>query len=249
MQIKGSFTGVNIIMPVLYKANLILFLLLTPSIIHARSSGLNGGIIVLKDEKSYQEAASTNPFKPMVEVQKYVAGIKTDLRYATRENFMHTELYPPIAAAYVRLPVAKALEEVQKELKRKGLGLKVFDAYRPYSVTVKMWELIKDERYVADPGKGSGHNRGIAVDLTLIELNSNIELDMGTGFDNFTDTAHQDFTGLSPKILSNRKILKTVMEKHGFTPLKTEWWHYSLLTEKEFEVLDLGFSELKKIVK
>src|SRR5437867_1601617 len=83
-----------------------------------------------------------------------------------------------------------------QELNEKGLGLKIFDAYRPYSVTVKFWELIKDERYVANPSKGSGHNRGIAVDLTIIHLKTNEELNMGTGFDNFTDTAHQAFVNL-----------------------------------------------------
>ena len=101
----------------------------------------------------------------------------------------------------MRLIVARALGRVQQELNEKDLSLKIWDAYRPYSVTEKMWELIKDERYVADPKKGSGHNRGIAVDLTIIDRTTGKELDMGTGFDNFTDTAHQTFKNLPPEIL------------------------------------------------
>ncbi len=121
-----------------------------------------------------------------------------------------------------------ALQKVQKELNQSGWGLKIFDAYRPYSVTVKFWELVKDERYVANPSKGSGHNRGITVDLTIINLKTRLELNMGTGFDNFSDTAHHSFTNLSEDILQNRILLKTTMEKYGFKAYNEEWWHYSL---------------------
>ena len=127
------------------------------------------------------------------------------------------------------------------------LGLKIFDGYRPYSVTEKMWEPIKDDRYVADPKKGSGHNRGIAVDLTVINLKTKEELPMGTGFDNFSDTAHQTFKALPEQILQNRNLLKDAMEKYGFKSLETEWWHYSLPNAKYFEILDLGFKKLRKI--
>jgi D-alanyl-D-alanine dipeptidase len=146
----------------------------------------------------------------------------------------------------MRLPAAIALGRVQRELNGKNLGLMIFDAYRPYHVTVRMWELIRDERYVADPGKGSGHNRGIAVDLTIIDLSTQKPLDMGTGFDNFTGAAHHDHTNLTSAVLQNRKLLKDVMEKHGFKPLNTEWWHYSFISAKEFHVLDLDFKELEE---
>jgi D-alanyl-D-alanine dipeptidase len=127
-----------------------------------------------------------------------------------------------------------------------GLGLKIFDAYRPYSVTVKFWELVKDERYVANPAKGSGHNRGIAVDLTIIDLKTGKELDMGTGFDNFTDTAHHTFTSLPEEVLHNRLLLKSTMEKYGFIALESEWWHYYLANGNTFELLDIEFKKLKK---
>ena len=143
-------------------------------------------------------------------------------------------------------PQARAVGRVQQELNEKDLSLKIWDAYRPYSVTEKMWELIKDERYVADPKKGSGHNRGIAVDLTIIDRTTGKELDMGTGFDNFTDTAHQTFKNLPLEILNNRGLLKTVMEKNGFVAMETEWWHF-FWNNQDFELLDIDPKKFKKI--
>ncbi len=122
----------------------------------------------------------------------------------------------------------------------------VYDAYRPYSVTLRFWELVKDERYVANPAKGSGHNRGISVDLTLVHQNGQF-VDMGTGFDNFSDTAHHSYSQLSPEIRSNRSLLKNTMEKFGFRALETEWWHYSWPNDKNYELLDLSFRELETV--
>ncbi|HYE55097.1 MAG TPA: M15 family metallopeptidase, partial [Chitinophagaceae bacterium] len=127
-----------------------------------------------------------------------------------------------------------------------GYGLKIWDAYRPYSVTEKFWEMVKDERYVANPAKGSGHNRGLAVDLTIINLATGKELDMGTGFDNFTDTAHHTFTQLSPTVLENRKLLRQTMESCGFTAFESEWWHYFLPNPGHYTILDIPFKKLGK---
>jgi len=146
----------------------------------------------------------------------------------------------------MRAPAAEALKKVQQELNTQGYGLKIFDAYRPFSVTVKFWELVHDERYVANPSKGSGHNRGIAVDLTIINLKNGIELDMGTGFDNFTDSAHHTFTKLPEEILQNRQLLRSTMEKYGFKAFDTEWWHYFLSAGEKFEILDIDFKKLAK---
>ncbi len=143
--------------------------------------------------------------------------------------------------------IVETPEKIQNELKEKGLGLKIFDAYRPYSVTKIMWGKVKDDRYAADPKKGSGHNRGIAVDLTIIDLKTHEELNMGTGFDNFTDSAHHDFKNLPEAILQNRSILKSIMEKYGFKALGTEWWHYSLPNANDFELMDLPFKKLKQL--
>ncbi|MCB0742038.1 MAG: M15 family metallopeptidase, partial [Chitinophagaceae bacterium] len=171
-----------------------------------------------------------------------------DLRYATLNNFMQRRMYPKkTAITFLRKPAALALQQVQKSLLKKGLGLKIFDAYRPYAVTVKFWELVHDERYVANPKNGSGHNRGVAVDLTIIDKKTNKELNMGTGFDNFTDSAHQAFNQLPEAILQNRKLLKTTMEQYGFKAYENEWWHYSWSDSIHYEILDLPFKKLKKI--
>ena len=183
----------------------------------------------------------------MVELKSLMPNIVYDLRYATTNNFMHRLMYPSNTnKTFLRLPVAHALAKVQHELNEKGLGLKIFDAYRPYSVTEKFWELVHDERYVANPAKGSGHNRGIAVDLTIINLKTGEELNMGTGFDNFTDSAHHSFTNLPEEVLQNRNLLKTAMEKHGFKLFETEWWHYFIANGERFEVLDISFRKLGK---
>ena len=105
---------------------------------------------------------------------------------------------------------------------------------------------MHDERYVANPANGSGHNRGIAVDLTIIDLKTGKELNMGTGFDNFTDSAHHSFTNLPKEILQNRNLLKTTMEKYGFKLFETEWWHYFLADGDKYEVLDIDFKKLGK---
>lgn len=195
----------------------------------------------------YNKQIKKDSNKRMVELKRLIPAIKYDLRYATTNNFMKRLMYPASTnVTFLRYPAAHALYKIQEELKSKGLGLKIFDAYRPYSVTVKFWELVKDERYVANPAKGSGHNRGIAVDLTIINLVNGKELNMGTGFDNFSDTAHHNFNKLPEDILQNRRLLKSVMEKNGFKAYENEWWHFSWPDAGKFEILDIDFKKLKK---
>ncbi|HEX7902840.1 MAG TPA: M15 family metallopeptidase [Chitinophagaceae bacterium] len=197
--------------------------------------------------KQYRQQVLHDPAKKMVELKSLIPGIVYDLRYATTNNFMKRRMYPAgTSVTFLRSPAAKALQQVQQELSTKGLGLKIFDAYRPWSVTAKFWELVHDERYVANPSKGSGHNRGIAVDLTIIYLKTGVELDMGTGFDNFTDTAHSTFTHLPEEVLQNRSLLKSAMEKYGFTVLETEWWHFYLPESTKYEILDIDFKKMNK---
>ena len=214
----------------------------------AQDSLLNKyGLRVINSPEELQRIVKGNPGKAMTDLQKKIPWLLLDLRYATDNNFMRMRLYPKINTTYLRKTAADSLIIVQKDLNGRGLGLKIFDAYRPYSVTERMWEPIKDDRYVADPKKGSNHNRGVAVDLTIIDLKTGKELNMGTGFDNFSDTAHHTFTGLPEEILQNRLLLKKVMESHGFKAFDTEWWHYSLPNATDFELLDIGFVEMKKL--
>lgn len=134
---------------------------------------------------AYYREVKSDPNKRLVEIKKYIPGIVLDIRYATTNNFTHHQMYPQ-AKAYARLPVVLALQQVETDLAKKGLGLKIYDAYRPYSVTVKFYILVSDTNFVADPRKGSKHNRGCAIDLSLIDLKTGKELDMPTGFDSFS---------------------------------------------------------------
>ena len=195
----------------------------------------------------YKKQVKNDSTKWMAELKTMIPGIQYDLRYATANNFMYRLMYPAgTTTTFLRIPAVKALQKVQKELNQKGYGLKIFDAYRPYSVTVKFWELVKDERFVANPSKGSGHNRGIAVDLTIVILQSGKALEMGTGFDNFSDTAHHTFTDLPEEILQNRQLLKSTMVKYGFNAYNDEWWHYSFADGAKFEILDIDFKKMNK---
>jgi zinc D-Ala-D-Ala dipeptidase len=223
----------------------IIYLVSTVSIIQL-GPGAFAQVHTVKNAKVYRQQLRADSMQKMIEIKTLVPGIVYDLRYATKNNFTNTRLYKTGNTTFLRLPVTLALQKVQNELNQKGFGIKIFDAYRPYAVTKKMWDLISDERYVANPSKGSGHNRGLAIDLTLINLNNNKELDMGTGFDNFTDTAHHVFRNLPSTVLENRTLLKETMEKYGFRAFETEWWHYSWPNDRNYEVLDLDFKKLEK---
>ena len=183
----------------------------------------------------------TNPGEQLVDLA--TLGIPLDIRYATPNNFMNKTLYP-VAKAYLRAPAAEALANVQRDLANRGLGIKVFDAYRPYRVTVAMWEPIKNPDYVADPAKGSRHNRGAAVDLTLIDLKTGAELPMPTGYDDFTPRAAHAFEDLPADAKANRALLREVMEKHGFDALPSEWWHYDFRGWEKFDLLDVDLTAL-----
>lgn len=179
-----------------------------------------------------------------VEVQKINPHIRLDIRYATSNNFLGRPVYPE-AACFLRYEAAQALSDVQKELETLGLGVKVFDGYRPLSVQKEMWKIMPDARYVANPNKGSRHNRGMAVDLTLVDSTGK-ELPMPTGFDNFTVRAHHSYRKLPQQVRINRWILKTVMEKHGFKPITSEWWHYDYHGWRKYPVMDVSFKELRE---
>jgi D-alanyl-D-alanine dipeptidase len=194
--------------------------------------------------KSYLRQLQLEPNSRLAEIKRYVPGIRLDIRYATNNNFMHRQMYTQ-ARAFARLPVVMALKAVEADLKKKGLGLKIYDAYRPYSVTVKFYEMAHDTNFVADPHKGSKHNRGCAIDLTLIDLKTGKELDMPTGFDSFSKRAAADYPGLPRREYANRELLKSVMQAHGFQVYRTEWWHYDFNGWMNYPLLDIPFSEIQ----
>lgn len=177
------------------------------------------------------EAAQVLPLNSLadttfVRLADYSTDFVYDMRYATKNNFLKEKVYD-CAECYTRVKTAKALLKANKELMSLGYRIKFFDCYRPNSVQYKMWEIVPNPQYVANPKKGSIHNKGGAVDITLVTLEGK-ELDMGTDFDFFGKKAHHDNLDLSKMILTNRKLLKDTMEKHGFWSIRTEWWHYNL---------------------
>lgn len=195
------------------------------------------------DHSAYLKSVKANPAKELIDLEQYVPGIVLDIRYATTNNFTGERIYDE-AKAYARRPVAEALKRIQSDLKGKGLGLKIFDAYRPYRATVKFYEVYHDTTYVASPYRGSRHNRGCAVDLTLIDLKTGQELKMPTGYDSFTKDAWPSTAARDPVARKNRQLLIDAMEKHGFRVNSSEWWHFDFQGWKNYEVLDIEFSAL-----
>jgi D-alanyl-D-alanine dipeptidase len=159
------------------------------------------------------------------EVVRLAPSILLDLRYATENNFVKEKMYD-CPRCFLRPEVAKAVIQVHQELQKQGLGLKMYDCYRPRPVQWKLWDKVPDTNFVADPRKGSMHNRGVAVDLTIVDSTGK-ELDMGTGYDYFEKEAYHDYYNLPEPVLKNRKLLLEVMKKYGLQHTRTEWWHYS----------------------
>lgn len=194
--------------------------------------------------EAYHKTVRADPEKALIDLEEYIPGIVLDIRYATTNNFTGEKIYDQ-AKAYARKPVAEALRKAQVELKSSGLGIKVFDGYRPYSATVKFYEVYRDTTYVASPYRGSRHNRGCAIDMTLIDLKTGKELKMPTGYDAFTKKAWPSTPVSDPEIAANRKLLIEVMDKVGFRVNSSEWWHFDFRGWKNFEILDIDFSELE----
>lgn len=181
--------------------------------------------------------------EPLVLVSDLDSTIVIDLPYATQNNFVGKVLYDT-TLCYLRRSVAERLIRVQKRLQRQGLGLKIWDGYRPRSVQWKMWQLVPDPRYVADPEKGSRHNRGAAVDVTLVD-SAGYELPMPTYFDDFTEKAHRDYKNLPENLIRNRAILSAAMQAEGFIPLSSEWWHFDAPNWQRYSLLDIPLKEVK----
>jgi D-alanyl-D-alanine dipeptidase len=181
--------------------------------------------------------------RELIDLSKLDAGFRFDLRYATPDNFTKATLYP-VAKAYLHRSTAEALVKVQKDLAAQGLGLKIFDAYRPLSVQKRMWDLIRDDRYVSNPALNAGrHTRGTAIDLTLVDRDGR-EVPMPTPFDDFTERAHRDAPGVPVEAARNSKLLETTMQKHGFLPYPFEWWHFDFRDWKKHPPLDVPLDQL-----
>lgn len=164
--------------------------------------------------------------------------IRLDIRYATKDNFAKAKVYPAAVCLLKKKP-AEALVRAQKDLNGQGFGLKVYDCYRPLSVQKKFWALVPDERYVADPKKGSRHNRGYAVDATLLDPHGR-ELPMPSDYDDFSERAHRGAPA-APERARNSAILESALKKQGFVGLPTEWWHFDFPGWEGAPNLDVPF--------
>jgi D-alanyl-D-alanine dipeptidase len=160
-----------------------------------------------------------------VNLKDYSQDFVYDMKYATTDNFLKAKVYD-CAECFLRLKTVKALIAANTEFMKMGYKIKIFDCYRPLDIQKRMWKIVPNPSYVADPSKGSIHNRGGAVDITLVDANGK-ELDMGTTFDFFGIEASHKYQNFSQQIKDNRELLKTTMIKNGFNLLESEWWHYN----------------------
>lgn len=180
---------------------------------------------------------SNQPSSQLVNLREVNPHILIDLKYATPDNFLKQKVYDD-PNCYVLAILAQKLDKAQKILEQDGLGLKVWDGFRPLSVQRKMWAIEPDSRFVANPNTGGSiHNRGAAVDLTLVDAEGK-ELDMPTPFDSFATRAYQFSKEPTSEQRAHRMLLRQVMEKVGLEPISTEWWHYQLPSGKAYPVLD-----------
>jgi D-alanyl-D-alanine dipeptidase len=184
----------------------------------------------------------------LIELIQLDPTFKLDIRYATNNNFVGRPVYKE-ARAFLQRPAAEALVRVNKALARQGFGLVVFDGYRPWYVTKLFWGATPDDRkeFVADPAKGSRHNRGSAVDVSLYDLKSGKEVKMPSGYDEMTERAYPTYKCAPPEVLKMREILRAAMEAEGFTVNESEWWHFDYKDWDKYPIMDVSFSAIERM--
>ncbi len=188
---------------------------------------------------NFQESENNNQnftSSELVDIKVVSPNIRVDLKYATADNFTGQVVYD-FQRCFVCREVALKLCDVQAELETVGLGLKVWDGFRPMAAQWKFWELVPDARYVSNPLKGGRHTRGTAVDVTLVTSDFQ-EVLMPSAFDDFSEKAHRDYKGAPEEALENSLFLQKVMEKHGFIGMPTEWWHFDLIGWENFAPIE-----------
>lgn len=191
----------------------------------------------------------SGPFrKPdLVELVKLDPTIKLDIRYATKNNFAGEKVYKE-KRAFLQRPAAEALARVNQKLRAQGYGLVVFDGYRPWAVTKKFWDITSEDKkiFVADPSKGSRHNRGCAVDLSMFDLKTGQTVKMPSEYDEMTERSHINYECATPESKKLRELLRAAMTSEGFAVYEPEWWHYDFKDWREYPILNIKFSEIGK---
>lgn len=180
----------------------------------------------------------------LVELIKLDKSIKLDIRYATADNFVGRTVYPE-ARAFLQRPAAEAVVRVHKKLKKQGLGIVIFDGYRPWAITKLFWEVTPEDKrkFVANPERGSKHNRGAAVDLSIYDRKTGKLVEMPSGYDEFSERASPDYKGGSETATANRELLRKLMEAEGFTINANEWWHFDYRDWEQYAIYDISFAE------
>ena len=169
-----------------------------------------------------------------VNLKNYSNDFVFDMKYATNDNFLKEKVYP-CAECFLRVKTVKSLLEANKTFLQQGFRIKLYDCYRPKAIQKKMFQLVPDANFVANPKKGSIHNRGGAVDISLVD-SLGVEVNMGTKFDFFGEEASHNYQNLSDEILANRKFLKEIMLQNNFKIFESEWWNYNLNGSNNDEV-------------
>lgn len=201
------------------------------------------GLKVVNDFKVYKADVAKNPGLALVDIKKEIPSVVLDIRYATKNNFMKQVMYKQ-ARAFARKPVVEKLKLIQAALKKNGYGLKIYDGYRPYAVTVSFYDKASDKNFVANPAKGSKHNRGCAVDLSIIDLKTGKDVPMPTPYDSFEAAAAPHYNDLPAHIIKNRDFLINTMQAHGFKVIYNEWWHFDFIGWQDYDLMDIPFEKL-----
>ena len=187
------------------------------------------------------------PLRPadLVELTVLESGIRLDIRYARSDNFLGRPVYRE-ARAFLQRPAAEAVARVHRKLAERGFGLMVFDGYRPWAVTKAFWDATPDDKklFVANPARGSRHNRGCSVDLTLYHLDSGKAVDLGSGYDEFSPRSYATWEGGTKEQLDGRDLLRGAMEREGFFVYPWEWWHFDFKDWRDYPLLDVPFEKL-----
>jgi D-alanyl-D-alanine dipeptidase len=182
---------------------------------------------------------SAAPARPLVDAAVAVPDAVVDLRYAVPANFLGRAFYPPDARCLLLAPVAERLARAAERIRSAGLRLRLYDCYRPLAVQREMWRLVPRKGWVADPAKGSNHNRAAAVDVGLAHPDGS-DVELPTEFDTFEPRARADaIAGVSPAARRNRDLLRRAMEAEGFRVNRMEWWHFDAPEARGAPILDV----------
>lgn len=198
----------------------------------------------VSDAAEYRRQVSQDGRQELVDLARFIPGIRLDIRYATANNLTGQRIYPE-AAAFLRHPVAEDLRRVQAALAAQGYGLLIYDAYRPYAATLRLYQALPDQTYAAPPTRGSKHNRGSSIDVGLVDLKTGRPVLLPTDFDAMTPAAHSDYQQLPAEAIKHRRILHRALQQHGFRNYPAEWWHFDHQTWEQYPLLDLPFSALR----